>query len=61
MMKKLKAIIKERLFGKTADPVCARPKPGWKTNYHGGYTTFGDWCKQFNVSRLHKRDNVFFD
>mgnify|MGYP006283495919 CR=1 FL=1 len=61
MMDKLKKLIKEALFGRTAEPVCPKPKSGYKTTHHGDHTNFGDWCHQLNVSRLHKKDRVFFD
>lgn len=48
-------LIKEFLFGKRAPPICERPKAGWKTTYYGGYSTYGEWCKEFRVSMLHNR------
>jgi hypothetical protein len=50
--------IKEFLFGRLATPVCERPKAGHVTTCHGQFTTFGDWCKEFNVSMLHDRKSI---
>jgi len=53
--------IKELIFGRVAKPVCERPKPGSKTTYFGGYTTFDEWCKEFNVSMLYDRKTIYLD
>jgi len=61
MVNKLKEIIKEKLFGKKAVPVCPKPKPGYKTTQYGCYTNFGEWCKDLNVSLLYNKDKVFIE
>jgi len=53
MQKQLITTIKEFLFGRTATPVCERPKAGYVTTCQAPFTNYGDWCKEFRVSMLH--------
>jgi hypothetical protein len=47
--------IKELLFGRRAKPVCTINTSLRTVQPTTHATSFGDWCKEFNVSMLHDR------
>jgi hypothetical protein len=57
-MKKITNYVKEFFFGRRA-PALEPAKPGWKTTYHGGKTTYGDWCNEFRVSMLYGKTTTY--
>lgn len=59
-MKKLMTLIKEFLFGRTAEPVC-HIKLGFTTVYPANQPDEWEWKQEFRFGMLHGRKPIHLD